>query len=137
MLATVQCLTTTSGFVFTGCSMIVSVRADTHVYRTFPSAIRYTRYTPPSTQRNIVLTGGSWMRLCCRAILPLSFIQDDTDRTYVQGIRNVVFLSALSRNSFFLRNRIAFPPDISISAFLHFKKIGPGWSRVIYKSLFL
>jgi hypothetical protein len=55
------------------------------------------------------------MSLCCRDIMPLSFIKNGTDRTRVQGIMNVVFLSALSRSNLFPRIRIAFPLWISIS----------------------
>ncbi len=43
------------------------------------------------------------MRLYCRDIMPLSFMKDAMDRTRVQGIMQVIFLSALSRS------RIAFP----------------------------
>jgi hypothetical protein len=49
------------------------------------------------------------MRLYCRDIMPLSFLKDGMDRTRVQGIMQVIFLSALSRSSFFPRIRIAFP----------------------------
>src|SRR6266487_313627 len=109
MLAAVQCLTATSGFVFTGCSMIVCGGADSDVDRKHTNATRYTRYTLASTQRKILPARGWRMSLCSCGIMPLSFRKDGTDRTRVQGNMYVVFLSALSRSSFFPRIRIASP----------------------------
>src|SRR6266487_4329720 len=103
---------TTSGFVFTGCSLIVCQGADTEVYRNFTMAreagtemyrnlTMATRYTMASRQRRTLPTRGSWMRLYRRDILILSFMKDDMNRKPVQGLLPVVFLSALSRSSIF------------------------------------
>src|SRR2546421_543438 len=103
---------TTSGFVSTGCSLIVPKGADTAVYRNFTTAreagtVVYrnlttaTRYTMASRQRRTLPTGDGWTRLYRRDIMVLSFMKDGMNRKPVQGLLHVVFLSALFRSSIF------------------------------------
>src|SRR5690348_13395008 len=92
ILATVQCLMTTSEFVSTGCSTIVSEGVDTQVYRKCTSATRYTWYTMASKQSKILPARGSWMSFGFRDIVPLSFIKNGADETCVEGVADAVSL---------------------------------------------
>lgn len=94
ILSAVQYLRASSEGVSTECLMIVEGSG-------FEKRFHASRYTPTSKQRRIVPTRGSWICLCCRDIMPLSFTKDGTDKTRVQGIMNAVFLPALSKSSFF------------------------------------
>ena len=95
ILSAVQYLMLSSEEVSTECLMIVVEESG------FEKRFHASKYTPTSTQRRIVPTRGTWISLCFRNIMPLSFRNDRTDRTRVQGIMHVVFLPALSRSSFF------------------------------------
>src|SRR5205809_4162535 len=81
----------TSGFVFTGCSLILPQGTDTEVYRNFTMAMdagtevyrnltMATRYTMASRQRRTLPTGGGWTRLYRRDITSLSFFKPGADQ---------------------------------------------------------
>src|SRR5215831_1433112 len=99
---------TKSGFVATGCSLIVPQGADTVVYSDFTMAreagtVVYrnltmaTRYTMASRQRRILPTGGGWTGLYCRDITPLSFFKPGADQ--MESFADAVSLDREHRRS--------------------------------------
>src|SRR5260370_37490320 len=92
MLATVQCLTT-SAFVSTGCSMIVSAGANSDADTKRPNATRYTRYALASTQRKILPVRGWRTNRCSCGIMSLSFFKPGVDQRAVEALAAVVSLA--------------------------------------------